>query len=66
VAALHGARENAPAFEAIRDRASARGLKVSAGRVLPIYGAGAEDALHFRDPDGHVVEVVASPMPAEV
>jgi 2-keto-4-pentenoate hydratase/2-oxohepta-3-ene-1,7-dioic acid hydratase in catechol pathway/catechol 2,3-dioxygenase-like lactoylglutathione lyase family enzyme len=55
-----------PAFEAIRDRASARGLKVSAGRVLPIYGAGAEDALHFRDPDGHVVEVVASPMPAEV
>jgi catechol 2,3-dioxygenase-like lactoylglutathione lyase family enzyme len=55
-----------PAFEAIRDRASARGLKVSAGRVLPIYGGGPDDALHFRDPDGHVVEVVAPTLAAEV
>jgi catechol 2,3-dioxygenase-like lactoylglutathione lyase family enzyme len=55
-----------PAFEAIRDRASARGLKVSSGRVLPIYGSGAEDALHFRDPDGHVVEVIAPTLAAEV
>jgi 2-keto-4-pentenoate hydratase/2-oxohepta-3-ene-1,7-dioic acid hydratase in catechol pathway/catechol 2,3-dioxygenase-like lactoylglutathione lyase family enzyme len=55
-----------PAFEAIRDRASARGLKVTAGRVLPIYGGGAEEALHFRDPDGHVVEVIAPTLAAEV
>jgi 2-keto-4-pentenoate hydratase/2-oxohepta-3-ene-1,7-dioic acid hydratase in catechol pathway/catechol 2,3-dioxygenase-like lactoylglutathione lyase family enzyme len=55
-----------PAFEAIRDRAAARGLKVSAGRVLSIYGGGPDDALHFRDPDGHVVEVVAPTVAAEV
>ena len=50
------------AFEAIADRAAARGIRVSRGRVLPIHGL-TDDAVHFRDPDGHVVEVVAPPAP---
>ncbi|MBV9279887.1 MAG: VOC family protein [Chloroflexi bacterium] len=41
----------------IEERLEARGVAFTPGRVLPVESA-ARRALFFRDPDGHVIEVV--------
>lgn len=44
-------------LEAIRERLRARQVKFTEGRVLPVPHD-AREALFFRDPDGHLIEVV--------
>ena len=46
-------------LETIAARARARGQEVTEGSVFPAL-TGATSAIHFRDPNGHLVEVQAS------
>ena len=46
-------------LETIAARARAQGQAVAEGSVFPAL-AGSRPAIHFRDPNGHLVEVLAS------
>lgn len=47
-------------LEGIAARVRARGQTVAEGAVFPVL-SGSTPAIHFRDPNGHIVEVLASP-----
>lgn len=48
---------NGQSLAEIEERLKARGVAFGRGRVLPVEND-ARSALYFRDPDGHVIEVV--------